>query len=196
MVGDAEQYQELVALYGTYGDDELRTIGRDMSDLTETAQEILQAEIRRRGLKIAPAAVEQHVLTDEDLSDMRTYAQLAPAECTFAFEEERAAADAYYALTGAGIEAIVISSESREFDNRGPRVVVTPKDAERAAAILQPSADTLRTDTDETPEEFDLPSCPACGSEETLLESVDPVNQWRFDDCGKVWLEEAVPSTE
>jgi hypothetical protein len=121
---------------------------------------------------------------------------LAPDECTFAFEEERAAAAAYYALTAEGIEAIVISAESREFDNRGPRVVVTPKDAKRAAAILQPSPKTLRTQADETPEEFALPCCPACGSEETLLESVDPVNQWRCDDCGKVWLEEAIPSTE
>jgi hypothetical protein len=197
MVGDAEQYRELVTLYETYGDDELRAIGCDMSDLTETAQEVLQAEIRRRGLKIAPVAFEEHVLTDEDLSDMRTYAQLAPAECIFAFEEERAAEDAYYALTAQGIEAIVISAQSRESDNRGPRVVVTPKDAERAAAILlQPSEETLRTEADETPEEFALPCCPACGSEETLLESVDPVNQWRCDDCGKLWLEDAVPSTE
>ena len=197
MVGDAEQYRELVTLYGTYGDDELRAIGRDMSDLTETAQEVLQAEIRRRGLKIAPGAVEQHVLPEEDLADMRTYAQLAPAECTFIFENERAAADAYYALTAEGIEAIVISAESREFDNRGPRVVVTPKDAERAAAILlQPSAEILGTQAEETPEEFALPNCPTCGSEETLLESADPVNQWRCDDCGKVWLEETIPSTE
>ncbi len=195
MIGDAAQYQELLALYGSYSDDELIGLGRGMADLTEMAQECLKGELARRGLKIAPARerVEARVLTDDDLRDMRTYAELAPAECIFDFEDERAASAAYYALTGEGIEAIVVSPSGTKFDNRGPRVVVTPKDAERAATILsQPSADALKAETEETPEEFALPRCPACGGEETLLESVDPVNQWRCDNCGHTWLEETV----
>ena len=39
MIGDAAQYQELLALYGSYSDDELIGIGRGMADLTEMAQE-------------------------------------------------------------------------------------------------------------------------------------------------------------
>lgn len=197
MIGDAAQYQELLTLYGSYGDDELIGLGRGMSDLTEMAQEVLKGELARRGLKIASARerVEARVLTDDDLQDMRTYAELAPAECIFDFEDERAASAAYYALTREGIEAIVVSPSGTKFDNRGPRVVVTPKDAERAATILsQPSADELKAETEETPAEFALPRCPACGSEETLLESVDPVNQWCCDDCGHTWLEETVSS--
>ena len=197
MIGDAAQYQELMTLYSSYGDDELVELGRGMADLTEMAQEVLKGELTRRGLKIAPAGqpVETRVLTDEDLRDMRAYAELAPAECIFDFEDERAASAAYYALTGEGIEAIVVSPSGAKFDNHGPRVVVTPKDAERAAAILsQPSADELKAETEETPGEFALPRCPACGGEETLLESVDPVNQWRCDDCGHTWLEETVSS--
>jgi hypothetical protein len=195
MIGDAAQYQELVALYGSYGDDELVGLGRGMADLTEMAQEALKGELTRRGLKIAHSGgpVEARVLSEEDLADMRSYAELAPAECTFDFVDERAASAAYYALTGEGIEAIVVSAGGSKFDNRGPRVVVTPKDAERAAAILsQPSADELKAEMEETPEEFALPRCPACRSEETLLESIDPVNQWRCDDCGHTWLEETV----
>jgi len=198
MIGDAVQYQELVTLYGSYGDGELVELGRGMADLTEMAQEALKGELKRRGLKLAPTAepAEVRVFTDEELSDMRSYAALAPAECTFEFEDERGASAAYYALTAADIEAIVLSGQSAKGDVRGPRVVVTPKDAERAAAILsQPVADELRPVADE-PEEFDLPRCPACGGEETLLESADPVNQWRCDDCGNVWLEDAVPSIE
>jgi ribosomal protein L37AE/L43A len=45
---------------------------------------------------------------------------------------------------------------------------------------------------DETPAEYDLPRCPACGSEETVLESVDPVNQWLCEGCGHTWMEEPV----
>jgi hypothetical protein len=128
---------------------------------------------------------------------MRAFAEIAPAECIFDVEDERAATAAYYALTREGIEAIVVSANGSKSGNRGPRVVVTPKDAERAAAILsEPSTDKLIAETEEAPEEFALPPCPACGSEETLLESVDPVNQWMCDDCGHTWLEETVTSTK
>jgi hypothetical protein len=195
MIGDAEQYQALATLYGSYSDGELVQLGRGMADLTEMAQEVLQGELKRRGLKITSVSepVEARVLTDEDLLDMRAYAALAPAECIFEYEEERAASAAYYALLREGIEAIVVSASDTK---RGPRVVVIPKDAERAAAILsQPLADELPAEAGE-PEEFDLPRCPACGGRDTLLESVDPVNQWRCDDCGNVWLEDAVPSIE
>jgi hypothetical protein len=198
MIGDAEQYQALVTLYGSYGNGELVELGRGMADLTEMAQEVLKGELKRRGLKITSVSepVEARVLTDEDLLDMRAYAASAPAECIFEYEEERAASAAYYALLREGIEAIVVSASDTRSDNRGPRVVVIPKDAERAAAILsQPLADELPAAAEE-PEEFDLPRCPACGGEDTLLESVDPVNQWRCDDCGNVWLEDAVPSIE
>ncbi len=198
MIGDAAQYQELVTLYGSYGDDELVALGRGMADLTEMAQEALKGELTRRGLKIAVAKepVKARVLSEEDLSDMRAYAASAPAECIFDFEDERAVTAAYYALTAEGIEAIVVSGMSggARPDKRGPRVVVTPKDAERAAAILsQPSAEELK---EEAFAGFDLPKCPVCGGAETLLESVDPVNQWRCDQCGHSWLEESASSME
>jgi hypothetical protein len=198
MIGDAPQYQELVTLYGSYGDDELVELGRGMADLTVMAQEALQGELTRRGLKIAQARepLEARVRSEEDLSEMRAYAATAPAECIFDFRDARAVTDAYYALTGEGIEAIVVSGGARP-DRQGPRVVVTPKDAERAAAILsRPSAEELEAVTEEAFEGFDLPKCPACGGAETLLESVDPVNQWRCDHCGHTWLEESVSSID
>ena len=119
MIGDAAQYQELVTLYGSYGDDELVELGRGMADLTEMAQEALKGELTRRGLKIAPAQepAEARVLSEDDLTDMRTYAELAPPECIFDFESERAASDAYYALANAGIDAIVVSESRAKFDN-------------------------------------------------------------------------------
>src|SRR5260370_31904086 len=159
MIGDGPQYRDLVALYGTYSDEELVELGRGMADLTEMAQEALKGELTRRGLKIAPAgeAVETRVLSEEDLSDMRAYAESAPVECIFDFENERAVTAAYYALTAEGIEAIVVSGGVLP-DRRGPRVVVTPKDAERAAAILsRPSAEELKVEAEEAFAGFDLP---------------------------------------
>ena len=198
MIGDAPQYQELVTLYGSYGDGELVELGRGMADLTVMAQEALKGELTRRGLKIESAGepVEARVRSEEDLSEMRAYAATAPAECIFDFQDARAVTAAYDALAGEGIEAIVVSGGARP-DKQGPRVVVRPKDAERAAAILsRPSAEELEALTEEAFEGFDLPKCPACGGAETLLESVDPVNQWRCDHCGHTWLEESASSAE
>jgi hypothetical protein len=189
MVGDADQYRDLMALYGSYGDEELVELSRTMGDLTEMAQDVLKGEMGRRGLKVGAAVrpTETRVLTDGDLADMRAYAELAPDECIFDVESERAASTAYYALMNAGIDSIVVSKP-------GPSVVVKPKDAERAAEILSGlSTDKLTEHVmEETDVEFDLPRCPACGGEETVLESVDPVNQWRCEDCGNTWLEEPV----
>ncbi len=199
MIGDAAQFQELVTLYGSYGDGELIALGRGMADLTAMAQEALKGELTRRGLTLAPAAkpVEPRVVTDEDLADMRTYAESAPGECIFDFQTEEAASAAYYALTREGVNAIVVSPKNGTPDNRGPRVVVTPKDAERAAAIFsQLSTDKLTEETLQAAEtEFEVPRCPACGGEETVLESVDPVNQWQCEECSHTWLEEQVSTT-
>jgi ribosomal protein L37AE/L43A len=196
MIGDAAQYQELLTLYSSYSDGELIALGRGMADLTEMAQEALKGELTRRGLKLTPVAKpEVRVISDEDLADMRTYAESAPDECIFDFQTEEAASAAYYALTREGVNAIVVSPKNAK--SEGPRVVVTPKDAERATAIFsQLSTDKLTEETLEAAAaEFEIPRCPACRSEETVLESVDPVNQWRCEDCGHTWLEEPVSAT-
>ncbi len=198
MIGDASQYQDLVTLYGSYGDAELVALARGMADLTDAAQEALKDEMTRRKLDIAASSkrAESREVSDEELLDMRTYAVTAPDECIFDFESEEAVQAAYYALVREGIRAVVVSGDGVRNDHRGPRLVVTPNDAKQAAAILsEPSTDALTAEADETADGFALPHCPACGGEETLLESVDPVNQWRCDDCGHTWLEEGVSST-
>ncbi len=195
MIGDATAYQELVTLYGSYADEELIRLGQNIADLTEIAQEVLRAELVRRGLKTTPAKnpIETRFLTEDDLADMRSYAEVAPAECIFDFESERETSAAYYSLTSQGIEAIVVSPSSAKLDNRRPRVVVKPKDAERASEILSaPLSETLTAEMEETPAEYEAPCCPVCGGEEIVLESVDPVNEWLCEGCGHTWFEESV----
>jgi hypothetical protein len=194
MIGDAAQYQELMTLYASYGDEELLALVRGMTDLTEMAQEALRAEISKRGLKASssPERAEPRVLTEDDLADLRAFAALAPAECVFEYEDGRGAAAASLALQEAGVQSIVLQPDGSWADARGPRVVVAPEDAEGAARVLsQPLAERFRREVEEAvPEEFDVPMCPKCGSHETLLEAVDPANQWHCDDCGHDWLED------
>lgn len=194
MIADAAQYQELAKLYGTYGDDELVALGRGMADLTETAQEVLKSEIARRGLTVSEAArpEEANRLSEDELANLRAYAALAPPECVFEFKDEHGVSAAYRALMEEGIDAVLLAGDGPGEGQRGPRAVVAPGDAQRAEAILsQPLAERFRGEAaEETPAEFDLPVCPACGGGETLLETVDPVNHWSCDDCGHSWVED------
>jgi hypothetical protein len=196
MIGDAAQYQELMTLYSSYGDEELLALARGMSDLTEMAQQALRGEISRRGLKAtsSPERAEPRVLSEDDLADLRAFAALAPAECVFEYEDGQGASAASLALQEAGIQSIVLREDGSRMDVRGTRVVVAPEDAEEAAMVLsQPLAERFRREVEEAvPEEFDVPQCPKCGGNETLLEAVDPANQWHCDDCGHDWLEEDV----
>jgi hypothetical protein len=194
MIGDAAQYQELVTLYAGYGDAELLELAREMSDLTDMAQEALRGEISRRGLKPSSATepAEPRVLSDDDLADLRAFAALAPAECIFEYEDGRGASAASLALREAGIDSIVLQGDGSIMDVQGPRVVVAPEDAEDAAILLaQPLAERFKTEVEESASrEFAVPACPKCQSYETLLEAVEPTNRWRCDSCGHDWLED------
>jgi ribosomal protein S27AE len=193
MDDEATQYQELVRLYGTYDDQELLTLGHSIEDLTEMAQQVLKGELARRGLKVAEATAlaTEHGRNEEEMASLRAYAALAPSECVFEFGDEQGASAAYAALVDEGLDAVVLNPDQMSFDPRGPRVVVAPEDAARAGAVLsQPLLERFHHEENEGSVEFDVPSCPKCGGDETVLESADPVNRWRCDDCGHGWAEE------
>ncbi|WP_158942370.1 hypothetical protein [Granulicella sp. S190] len=170
-----------------------------MNDLTEMAQDALRGEISRRGLKVTALQElrEQRVRSEDDLTDLRAFAALAPAECVFEYAELHDASAASLTLREAGIECVVLTDDGIRMDVRSPRVVVAPEDAEDAATLLsQPLAERFRTEVEHAEsEEFKLPTCPLCGSHETLLEDVEPANLWRCDSCGHDWLEDD-PSRE
>jgi hypothetical protein len=196
MGDDTTRYRELEERYSSYGDEELLELGQGIDDLTEMAQEALKGELTRRHLKVEAGRPDQpKVLSEEQVSSLQAYAALAPAECTFEFEDRAEASAASLALEEVGIESVILAAGgSTGFDMRGPRVVVAPQDAERAEAILsQPLAERFREESGAGPAEFALPCCPACGSEETLLEGVDPANAWRCEGCGETWEETVAP---
>ena len=198
---EAAQFQELVKLYETYGDGELLALGQGMADLTDMAQAALKGELARRGLRISKAAEPERtpILSEDELERLRAYAALAPPECVFEFRDEHGASAAYRALSEHGIEAVVLAVDGSSLEQRGPRVVVSPDDAQQAGHILsQPlAAARYRSEVEEeTAAEFDLPACPECGGAETLLEEVDPVNHWRCDECGHAWVEDGGPAVQ
>ena len=192
MIGDAEQYQELVARYREYGDIELQELAADAADLTEIAAQALTAEMQSRKLSLKPKEApkrELPVFNDSDMPTLREFAVLAPDECVWEFPHVEDAAAGSRALRPRGVESVVIPAGNAIGDMRPPRLVVGPADVERADQILSPPIAAQFRDAAEQEQDYSQPVCPACSAEEPLLEAVDPTNQWRCEACGHVWMD-------
>jgi hypothetical protein len=196
MIGDAAQYQELVTLYSSYGDDELVELGRGMADLTEMAQEALQGELTRRRITIPTSESGMPKNVREPDPALDRFVDLAPEDCVWEFAETEDALAAYEALRASGIESSVILPRAETLDMGAPRLAVLPQDVERTEAILsKPIPEEFRILV-RTRDQFVVPCCRRCGAGDPLLESIEPTNQWRCDQCGHTWLEESVSSVE
>jgi ribosomal protein L37AE/L43A len=72
-----------------------------------------------------------------------------------------------------------------------PRVLVAADQLEAARAIAaQPILQAIVNESTEV-REFVEPKCPKCGSNDVVLEGVDPWNTWRCEQCGEQWTEAA-----
>ncbi len=196
MIGDGPQYRDLVELYGTYGDEELVELGRGMADLTEMAQEALKGELTRRRIPIpTPKSVMPKNVRELDPTIDR-FVDLAPEDCVWEFAETEDALAACEALRASGIESSVILPRADTLDMGAPRLAVAPQDVERTEAILsKPIPEEFRILV-RTRDEFVVPCCRRCGAVDPLLESIEPTNQWRCDQCGHTWLEESASFVE
>ena len=193
MIRDSEQYSELVRLYGEYGDDELIALGRQVGDLTETAQEALKGELARRRLVVSTEVKEpvveevEAIEEDDDRSLPLGFGRLAPEGCIKEFAESEDALAAVEMLRAEGIKCEVMLPQA--LDMRAPRVAVAPADAERAAALLaKPIPEEFR-EMVRTRDQFEIPTCPGCGAADPLLEEIEPTNKWRCEVCDRVWVD-------
>ena len=75
-----EEWQRLTALYGKMGDIELRELASGIGDLTETAQQALRDELKRRGIPEQPplALLRDKMFVQSRTPDRRTVSHFAP----------------------------------------------------------------------------------------------------------------------
>lgn len=101
-------------------------------------------------------------------------------------ETQQQALELRDALKRAGIDCWIAS-----YGLVYPRVLVAADQLDRARAIAaQPIPQEIIDDSKiETPE-YELPICPKCGAEDPTLESIEPANQWRCEQCEHEWTEE------
>ena len=71
-----------------------------------------------------------------------------------------------------------------------PRVLVAADQLDQARAIAaQPIPQEIVEEEKEEVPEFVEPKCPKCGSDDVVLEGVDPENTWRCEQCYEQWTE-------
>ncbi len=213
------QWQELTETYGRMYDQELLNLAADANDLTETARQVLDGEIRKRGLNAqgvaGPLPIESDHPEDSQLEPSTNLANVDAANGTTAgTDEDRDSADEYTWKTNlcecdsqqeawqisemlrrAGIESWIEGpggsySPYAQLDQRSPRILVPADRMEEARAIAANPIPKEVVDESETrPDEFRLPECPKCGAGDPVLEGVDPSNTWKCESCGNEWTE-------
>ncbi|MGD0482202.1 MAG: hypothetical protein ABSA42_18670 [Terracidiphilus sp.] len=91
-------------------------------------------------------------------------------------------------LRQAGIDSWI--QQASEFGRRNARVIVAADQLDQARAIAaQTSPQEIVEEEKEEAPEFVEPKCPKCGSDDVVLEGVDPENTWRCEQCDAQWTD-------
>jgi hypothetical protein len=204
----ADEWQRLTRLYADKSDEELLELSSAFADLTESAQQILRDELRKRRLPepasshlgaanrptfahwspiaVAPSprAITSAESGDTSLPHDYTWKTLL-CEC----RDQQHAWQISAVLKDAGIESWIEMPRS-ELDLTGPRVLVAADQLDEARAIAErPIPQEIIDQSRMEDEDFTPPSCPKCRAPDPLLLGVDPANTWRCDVCGAQWTD-------
>jgi hypothetical protein len=209
----AEDWQRLTEHYRAISDEELKEIAAHFVDLTETAQQVLRNELRDRGLAMprppaeAPQSHESAASWSLGLNEPRPVDDSSsspdeggdddrPHDYTWKTQlcdctDQIQAWQIHEVLQRAGIESWVEPPRSRYSPGiEYPRIMVAADQLEAALQLAaKPIPQEIVEESQLPYEEFEAPKCPKCGAEDPVLESVDPVNRWSCEGCGKQWAD-------
>ena len=213
-VNPAEEWQRLAEHYREMSDGELEELASGIVNLTETAQQVLRAELRNRGLREPGAAGEAGRSSDRHpaqccAGSINPYTGEIESGVSNGHEEDdypreftwkttlcecddRAHAwQIYEVLRQAGIESwIERPGTGFAMDMSCPRVLVAADQLGEAREIaVRPIPQDIVEQSHMEMPEFEPPKCPQCGAEDPVLESAEPVNAWLCEACGKQWTE-------
>lgn len=198
--------EQLAQRYHDMSDAELTQLSADIADLTDTARQLLEREMIRRGLALeAP----KKPYTPEEL------AESVPPVLVGRFQYLHDALLAKGQLDAAGIPSSLVDDNMVRMDwfysnlIGGVKLFVKAEDEAEATEVLnQPIPDTFEV---EGVGEFEQPRCPKCNSVDISFESLDklpsygsmwlgvpiPVgaNRWRCHACDAVCEGDASPDT-
>jgi DNA-directed RNA polymerase subunit M/transcription elongation factor TFIIS len=204
----AAEWRRLEELYRDKSDDELEVIAGDAYELTDIARQILEREIRSRGLQVslgqAPASLEPEPESNEDGEEFDPAEfDLVATQRVWDREEARKIKQIY---DDAGIPSYFGPDLVEDVDQykgnyeQGVEFRVREIDHQRSMAAI---ADAFH---DETGEPGDEPEsvcrCPKCRSTEIVFEELEKESpdqpdylskfRWSCDACGHQWIDDGI----
>jgi hypothetical protein len=209
-----EEWRRLTALYSDMGDIEIRELAAQIDDLTETAQQILRDELKKRAISekslSSPSTTMEavddssdvHWDSEEDRNpDSDDVTGTGSVEYTWKTGLCRCdsideAAQRSEMLRRAGIESWVQRPGSRffvpwlELGVGDLQINVAADQLEEARAVIaQPIPQDIINELkeEELAPAYEIPKCPKCKAEDPTLESVEPSNNWLCESCGYTW---------
>jgi len=215
------EWQRLTETYGRMYDAELLELAADSGNLTETAQQVLDDEIRKRGLELRRAGDSERGRPDStmeraaDAIDVDPGApELGPDDPDVVHRDEEPREYSWKTVLcqcETGEEAMLLAATLRRagiecwIEGRGgayspysqmdqglPKILVA---ADRLAEASEIAAKPIPKEVIEESKievpEFEAPVCPKCGAADPVLDGVDPVNSWFCEACENEWTETA-----
>lgn len=190
----ADEWRRLSALYSAMGDIEIQELADQINDLTPTAQDVLRDELKKRGLSDAKARHRSTQRAQSILENEESRTADLPYEFSWKvrvfesedLEETRQLAEV---LSRAGIERWAERAPSGQYV-----ILVAADQVDEAKELLaqpipQDIIDQLQEEAAAT--QYELPTCPACGAPDPILESVEPSNNWLCESCDHTWSDPA-----
>ena len=204
------EWLRLTRLYAEKTDDELLELAADFRNLTEIAQGVLRDELKKRALGDPPTPVALHRETSPGFGgwsgDSKTAAETIhgggqgePVEYTCKAvlcdcDDWDQAWNISDALRREGIESWTEGPHSSfEIGLIHPRVLVPADRLDDARTV---ASSPIPQEIIDLHKDFVPPRCPKCGAGDPLLESVEPVNTWRCENCGARWSDAAAVENE
>lgn len=196
-IDPVQEWQRLTAAYREKSPEELRELARDLADLTETAQQALRSEMHSRGMG-DPARSEdfsRDIQNEEKSDDVQDFTWKTPlCEC-----ESQQARQLVRALKQAGIETWTggpgVYARDKDWGPEMTRITVAADQLEQARQIMEkPIPQDIIDDLNAEVPEYEVPKCPKCGTEDPLLESVEPTNHWHCENCDTEWDDPLAPT--
>jgi hypothetical protein len=204
-----EEWRRLTALYSEMGDIEIQDLADQINNLTPSAQQVLQDELKKRGisadssveLPTAPGLLDRQASVNWEPATYRyrssesqdeshrpyDYTWKVPlCDCETTIEARRVAE----MLRRAGIDSWIEAPEVR--GTGAPRILVGADQVDHAQVVAaQPIPQDILDHEKEIEEAaaYELPTCPKCKAADPILESVEPSNNWLCESCGHAWSE-------
>jgi len=192
-----EEWRRLSALYSEMGELEIKELADQINDLTPAAQDILRDELKTRGIsseqkrsRLGMPSLgyegDTHSAADPDSSSSEEDGfldftwKVALCRC----ESVNEAAARCEMLRRAGIDSWI------QRPGGDIQINVGADQLEQAQAILErpiPQDIIDQLNEEATAPQYELPTCPKCGSPDPILESVEPSNNWLCESCDHSW---------